>query len=69
MGLKGYRLWAMGQLDSTCRAPPYSPMVALGNASSAEQKPPMSEKVEHVRQVLRALQEKSLPSAAQLPQV
>jgi hypothetical protein len=44
-------------------------MVALGNASSAEQKPPMSEKVEHVRQVLRALQEKSLPSAAQLPQV
>jgi hypothetical protein len=24
MGLKGYRLWAMGQLDSTCRAPPRS---------------------------------------------
>jgi hypothetical protein len=24
MGLKGYRLWAMGQLDSTCRAPPIS---------------------------------------------
>jgi hypothetical protein len=22
MGLKGYRLWAMRQLDSTCRAPP-----------------------------------------------
>jgi hypothetical protein len=22
MGLKGYRLWAMGQLDSTCKAPP-----------------------------------------------
>jgi hypothetical protein len=22
MGLKGYRLWVMGQLDSTCRAPP-----------------------------------------------
>jgi hypothetical protein len=22
MGLKGYRLWAMGQLDSTCSAPP-----------------------------------------------
>jgi hypothetical protein len=22
MGLKGCRLWAMGQLDSTCRAPP-----------------------------------------------
>jgi hypothetical protein len=22
MGLKGYRLWAMGKLDSTCRAPP-----------------------------------------------
>jgi hypothetical protein len=27
MGLKGYRLWVMGQLDSTCRAPPMgSPM-------------------------------------------
>jgi hypothetical protein len=25
MGLKGYRLWAMGQLDSTCRAPPTPP--------------------------------------------
>jgi hypothetical protein len=24
MGLKGYRLWVMGQLDSTCRAPPRS---------------------------------------------
>jgi hypothetical protein len=22
MDLKGHRLWAMGQLDSTCRAPP-----------------------------------------------
>jgi hypothetical protein len=22
MGLKGYRLWGMGQLDSTCSAPP-----------------------------------------------
>ena len=22
MGLKGYMLWVMGQLDSTCRAPP-----------------------------------------------
>jgi hypothetical protein len=25
MGLKGYRLWVMGQLDSTCRAPPRLP--------------------------------------------
>jgi hypothetical protein len=24
MGLKGYRLWDMGQLDSTCRAPPHA---------------------------------------------
>jgi hypothetical protein len=24
MGLKGYRLWVMGQLDSTCAAPPRS---------------------------------------------
>jgi hypothetical protein len=23
MDLKGYRLWAMGQLDSTCRAQPH----------------------------------------------
>jgi hypothetical protein len=28
MGLKGYRLWAMGQLDSTCRAPPLPPRLA-----------------------------------------
>jgi hypothetical protein len=25
MGLKGYRLWVMGQLDSTCSAPPSPP--------------------------------------------
>jgi hypothetical protein len=25
MGVKGYRLWAMGQLDSTCRTPPLPP--------------------------------------------
>jgi hypothetical protein len=25
MGLKGYRLWVMGQLDSKCRAPPQGP--------------------------------------------
>jgi hypothetical protein len=24
MGLKGYRLWVMGQFDSTCSAPPLS---------------------------------------------
>jgi hypothetical protein len=24
MGLKGYMLWTVGQLDSTCRAPPLS---------------------------------------------
>jgi hypothetical protein len=23
MGLKGYRLWVMGQLDSMCSAPPH----------------------------------------------
>jgi hypothetical protein len=31
MGLKGYRLWDMGQLDSTCRSPPLaarSPLLA-----------------------------------------
>jgi hypothetical protein len=26
MGLKVYRLWVMGQLDSTCRAPPWPHM-------------------------------------------
>jgi hypothetical protein len=25
MGLKGYRLWVMGQLDSTCTAQPCPP--------------------------------------------
>jgi hypothetical protein len=25
MGFKGYRLWVMGQLDSTYRAPPQAP--------------------------------------------
>jgi hypothetical protein len=30
MGLKGYRLWVMGQLDSTCRAPPRRERFAAG---------------------------------------
>jgi hypothetical protein len=29
MDLKGYRLWVMGQLDSTCRAPPRAREVPL----------------------------------------
>jgi hypothetical protein len=29
MGLKGYRLWVMGQLDSTCRAPPQATLHEL----------------------------------------
>ena len=29
MGLKDYRLWAMGQLDSTCRAPPRAKPAAV----------------------------------------
>jgi hypothetical protein len=29
MGLKGYRLWVMGQLDSTCSAPPRAEEVAF----------------------------------------
>jgi hypothetical protein len=37
MGLKGYRLWVMGQLDSTCSAPPRSPATP---ASSPGQTPP-----------------------------
>ena len=39
MGLKGYRLRAMGQLDSTCRAPPrrrrVHPVAAGGGAPRA----------------------------------
>jgi hypothetical protein len=31
MGLKGYRLWAMGQLDSTCRAPPLRAPAGIGD--------------------------------------
>jgi hypothetical protein len=34
MGLKGYRLWVMGQLDSTCRAPPLGS--SLGVAEQAD---------------------------------
>jgi hypothetical protein len=30
MGLKGYRLWVMGQLDSTCRAPPRDGFQGVG---------------------------------------
>jgi hypothetical protein len=29
IGLKGYRLWATGQLDSTCRAPPMTFFAAM----------------------------------------
>jgi hypothetical protein len=37
MGLKGYRLWATGQLDSTCRAPPRLPVHKHGGVESARQ--------------------------------
>jgi hypothetical protein len=33
MGLKGYRLWVMGQLDSTCSAPPM-PFCCITTAES-----------------------------------
>jgi hypothetical protein len=36
MGLKGCRLWAMGQLDSTCRAPPRSPKLCGGSGSGSD---------------------------------
>jgi hypothetical protein len=44
MGLKGYRLWVMGQLDSTCRAPPRWPQ---GSAFSAS---PGSKRTMHTAQ-------------------
>jgi hypothetical protein len=34
MGLKGYRLWVMGQLDSTCRAPPRRSSRALARPAA-----------------------------------
>jgi hypothetical protein len=36
MGLKGYRLWVMGQLDSTCRALPRRLARELERAQRAE---------------------------------
>jgi hypothetical protein len=36
MGLKGYRLWVMGQLDSTCRAPPRGDGALHGDASAQD---------------------------------
>jgi hypothetical protein len=41
MGLKGYRLWAMGQLDSTCRAPPPWPPGAPPQCPSPTPTPPV----------------------------
>jgi hypothetical protein len=35
MGLKDYRLWVMGQLDSTCRAPPRQRQQAVHRHLSA----------------------------------
>jgi hypothetical protein len=32
MGLKAYRLWVMGQLDSTCRAQPRRQLALRGVA-------------------------------------
>jgi hypothetical protein len=43
MGLKGFRLWAMGQLDSTCRAPPRCPpTLPCPSDMSRESDPPRS---------------------------
>jgi hypothetical protein len=36
MGLKGYRLWDMGQLESTCRAPPRESLLYLSTAASSD---------------------------------
>jgi len=53
----GPRAKTSAMISRSPRTSPYSPMVALGNSSSAEQKPPNSEKVLHVRQVLMPEQE------------
>jgi hypothetical protein len=56
MGLKGYRLWDMGQLDSTCRAPPFARRLFHARFSSlmiavVSSKPPMRRryKLTHVK--------------------
>jgi hypothetical protein len=36
MGLKGYRLWVMGQLDSTCSAPPRAELRRVHHAHLGE---------------------------------
>jgi hypothetical protein len=36
MGLKGYRLWVMGQLDSTCSAPPWCTRSAPSSLTVAQ---------------------------------
>jgi hypothetical protein len=36
MGLKGYRLWDMGQLDSTCRAPPRGVLHRRGSVEAVD---------------------------------
>jgi hypothetical protein len=56
MGLKGYRLWAMGQLDSTWRAPPLVDVLNLavgaaslgGVAEGVESKRSFNQEITHI---------------------
>jgi hypothetical protein len=54
MGLKGYRLWAMGQLDSTCRAPPRVMSVSRSEQAVRDDNPrSVALQVEFERQILK----------------
>ena len=48
----GPRAKTSAMISRSPRTSPYSPIVALGNSFSAEQNPPNSANVLHVRQVL-----------------
>jgi hypothetical protein len=39
MGLKGYRLWAIGELDSNVQSPTPSPSIPLGFGSAGRMAP------------------------------
>jgi hypothetical protein len=51
MGLKGYRLWAMGQLDSTCSAPP-QPKRVVGGGGEAQPPRGVDSRAAHVARVV-----------------
>jgi hypothetical protein len=53
MGLRGYRLWAMGQRDSTCRAPPREHWMAVRHMPSLRHARSVALQVAFERQTLK----------------